>query len=739
MPVDTTFTFNLAWSNIVGVFNGLAPILGPVVAIAVAVLIIFGVVAFIQSSISQSATTKRAKADKSSHAPVRPKALSKAILPPPPAPAIAMPVAENPTEQKILDVLTGGNPIHVDDLGEKTEIPAPELSATLMMMELTGKIENTGTMHYSAISTAPATESTSTAPTTIKRKRKKSTTTTPTTTSNTTIKHKRKKSTTPNTGTYKESLINFIDYVLGLFGVKRRRSNPNYQRPYQPVEGEPVPPKEYVPVALRPHIAEPPMPTESKSINLDDIETTMPRIDFEPKPTAWISDIFDDLETTMPRIDFEPKPTAWISDIFDDLETTMPRIDFSTIEEPPAPNQPGHVVKAYAPSDPFETYLVHYELRELADLEASNDVSGAINPAYPAELQPRDRTRAGSLMQITGMAQSLNPDALLTEFSSLDRGAPIVGEDGAVESGNGRIMALRLAESDVPARYEAYTQRLRETAESFGLDPAQVDDYESPVLVRRVVGDYDRVLFAQRANESATLQMSDTEQSRTDAQRIGPGDIIRLDLGDDSDKSLRQARNRGFIASFMADLPENERGGLVDRDGGLTQSGLSRVKSALFYRVYDSDRLSDRIFESTDNDIKNVTNGLMGSLGQLAIAEEMIRRGERDESLSIADDLAIATEKLSSIKSEGVTVDEYLKQGKLFGPELTDDQERILIALDERKRSGKKVRELVSAWGAIVDDQPNPKQNDMFDDDRSDRRSLIERWLNPVIPQTSMF
>jgi hypothetical protein len=386
------------------------------------------------------------------------------------------------------------------------------------------------------------------------------------------------------------------------------------------------------------------------------------------------------------------------------------------------------VSKAYG-ANPGEQYVTRYELRELSDLVTSNDDSGDINPNYPKELQPRDRSREASMMQITGIAQGLIADAFLSEFHSLDRGAPIVGEGNIVESGNGRTMGLRRAALDVPEKWNEYQSRLAEVANDFGVDPS---DYKEPVLVRVVVGEYDRLDFTKAANESAVLQMSDSERAKSDALKISAEDLLALELGDDTDRAIQHPRNRGFIRSFLNNYAENERATMIDRDGGLTQSGLTRVKSALFNRVYDDDRLSDRLFESLDNDVKNITNGLMGSLGQLAKAEELVKRGERND-YSMAHDIAVATEKLSALKRDGSTVEEYRQQGQLFGRELTDIQETILEELDKRKRSGKQVKEFITAWADLVMQQPSPKQAS-FVPGKPSKEELMERWLNPPKP-----
>ena len=53
-----------------------------------------------------------------------------------------------------------------------------------------------------------------------------------------------------------------------------------------------------------------------------------------------------------------------------------------------------------------------YGVADLADLTASHTPDLQPNPAYPADLQPRDRTRAASGAQIADMAANLQPERL---------------------------------------------------------------------------------------------------------------------------------------------------------------------------------------------------------------------------------------------------------------------------------------------------------------------------------------
>src|SRR5690606_29620533 len=81
---------------------------------------------------------------------------------------------------------------------------------------------------------------------------------------------------------------------------------------------------------------------------------------------------------------------------------------------------------------------------EAADLITSHDTNLRVNPEFPQELQPRARERAASQLQINRMVAELRPE-FLAESPKASEGAPIVGPDGVVESGNARTIALKRA------------------------------------------------------------------------------------------------------------------------------------------------------------------------------------------------------------------------------------------------------------------------------------------------------
>lgn len=283
---------------------------------------------------------------------------------------------------------------------------------------------------------------------------------------------------------------------------------------------------------------------------------------------------------------------------------------------------------------------VGYEVVEAADLVASNNADLSVNPAYPPELQPRDRTRAASGEQIADMAGNLTPE-LLGRSSSASEGAPIIGPDSVVESGNARVLALRRAYDWKMPGAEAYRRYLSDQ----GFDVA---GFKQPVLVRRRVGQLspeDRAAFTREANQRTTATMSASEQAQADSKAL-PDNLLDLYRGGD----LTAAGNRDFVRGFLDGVvPVSERGSLYSREGGLSQEGQRRVENALFHRAYEDARLLASLREDPENSFRAIGGAMTDVAPLWAKMRADAARGTIPQALDVTEALreAVATVRLA--------------------------------------------------------------------------------------------
>jgi hypothetical protein len=369
--------------------------------------------------------------------------------------------------------------------------------------------------------------------------------------------------------------------------------------------------------------------------------------------------------------------------------------------------------------DPTQTFELRHRVVELDDLIASHDARGNPNPSYPTEVQPRGRDRAASLAQVQKIASEFVPEELIDDVRSIASGSPIIGNDRVIESGNGRIAAMRELVGVAPDKYDAYRSMLVNRASEFGVNSEEIAGMRHPVLVRERVLPTDRSEFARLANSSQSLAMSVSETARADAAIIPNSLLGGLEIGVEQsiEQALRSPKNARLVRMFMDALPQNEVAALTDASGNLSLSGTRRITAALFARTFPGEaglRLTRTIFESTDSTVRTIAGGIMASLADIAKSESLVASGSRLHGLSIGEDLAKAIDKLSSLRSEGTKVTDYMAQIAMFGDELTPFQKQLVLDLSSMGRSQKRVREVVSEYARRVEALPDTRQGELF-------------------------
>lgn len=365
-----------------------------------------------------------------------------------------------------------------------------------------------------------------------------------------------------------------------------------------------------------------------------------------------------------------------ISKASDDLINGKP------VELPPeaflqANTRPGRVYDADGNS-----VGVRYEVMDANDLVTSHNSDLGVNPAFPQELQPRDRSRAMSQDQINGIASNLQPERLGFSTDAAN-GAPIVGPDGLVESGNGRVLALRRAYEMGGTQAENYRNFLR--ANNF-----DVEGIANPVLIARRVTDLeDRVGFVTAANRSTAMKLGAAEQAISDARLIDGGMLDRLEGGD-----VKAAGNQQFARGFMSKLPRAEQGNLIDKDGFLSQEGERRITAALMGRAYGEPVLLGRTLEDTDNNIKAIGGALADSAGSWSKMRDAVARGEIPAGMDITQDLLDAVKLVMRARDEGRTVSDLVNQAEMFGgpDELAKIMARSMFSDADLKRPVSRAR-----------------------------------------------
>lgn len=365
----------------------------------------------------------------------------------------------------------------------------------------------------------------------------------------------------------------------------------------------------------------------------------------------------------------------------------------------------GSQTKAWTPDN--KEIDLQFEVVESSNLQKSNDNAGAVNKAYPAELQPRDRTSLQSRAQITEIAGKLNPNRL-GDNPEVTNGAPIVDPDTlAVIAGNGRSLALDRAYS--MGDKAGYKQWLVNNAAKFGINAEEVAKMKNPVLVRNLMtpmSTTEKVDMAGRANERTTLAMTPTETAQQDAQRITDEVLAEIKDGD-----LSLQANVPFIRKMAQSFGTTEAAGLMDTKGRANKQMIDRLTAAIVAKAYGSKSLTETVAEGVTEGRKNLINALV----ELSSSFARLQRTGRYSAIS--GHISEAVDMLRDADSRGLSIDEYLAQQDSFS-DRSEAGQVLAVFFDQFKNSKPAIADgLESVYSELqAADDFQSSGSDMFGD-----------------------
>lgn len=249
---------------------------------------------------------------------------------------------------------------------------------------------------------------------------------------------------------------------------------------------------------------------------------------------------------------------------------------------------------------------------EVVDLDSLRQASG--------DLQPRDRGRAASDAWVADTAARLDP-ALLMPSPTADRGAPIVGPDNIIESGNGRVRAITRAYDLAPDRADAYRQQIA----SLTGQPIP-DTIRRPVLIARRTTDIDaatRRRMVVDAQDSGVARMNATERAQVGRRALSSDLLSQFQPG----RKLTGAENRDFARDFAGSFPRSERNAFFDADGGLSIDGVRQIQDAMFARAWDAPDILARYVETEAGELKSLLNAMADAAPHMALLRAEIDAG----------------------------------------------------------------------------------------------------------------
>lgn len=322
------------------------------------------------------------------------------------------------------------------------------------------------------------------------------------------------------------------------------------------------------------------------------------------------------------------------------------------------PGQPGSLKARYLAEDVAVSTKgteipVRYALVELGDLVTSHDDDLIRNADYPGALQPRDRGgRAGSIAANRGLQGRLHPKLLL-EGVAAETGSPIVSRDGVVESGNGRLIAMRRDAAEGGKFWERYQAALAEAG-------YEVEGLSQPVLVRvrdNVLSGEQRAALARELNPSVTEQMAPREQAMADAAAMPAEVLEKLSPG-----PVDGAANGPFARAFLEALAPDQLNSLVDSAGRLSKDGADRLRAAVMAVAYGDGELLETVFEQADGPLKALGQALADAAPAWARMRADMARGLTPPELDLTGNIRAAVDLVRHAREQRMSLPKLIAE-----------------------------------------------------------------------------
>ena len=336
----------------------------------------------------------------------------------------------------------------------------------------------------------------------------------------------------------------------------------------------------------------------------------------------------------------------------------------------------------------------------------SGDIMVSGDRGYTNE-ELQNRSEAGARdVQIREIGEDIRPEKLML-YGETNSGTPIVGgEDMHVESGNGRVKALRYAYEHGKA--QQYYEAIRREAESLGIPfPEKA---KMPVLVRVTLGkrtQEQRMDMVNKANaQTGQLGMSDVEQAYSDAKSIArhPGDVWSLFKGSRA-SSMFGSANHDFLVKvheLIGKRPDD-----IDERMQWSESFERRVTNAMLASLASHIKGFNAGLASQLIDEAPGTVNVKRALSQTA--PMLLRLSETTPDRNILPDLGEALTHFVKYNGErnrnGIRLDEYLGQMTLgldgedtnSRPKMSKTAERIFRFM-ARAKSQRQIRDFVESY-----------------------------------------
>ena len=328
---------------------------------------------------------------------------------------------------------------------------------------------------------------------------------------------------------------------------------------------------------------------------------------------------------------------------------------------------------------------------------------------YPTDVQEREYHRdKAEQLKVLSTAANLIPELIFNGAPGAIDGLPVVTKEGIVLGGNGRAQALQLHYGQGGRLARDY---LLDHAAQFGFRRGDIEKVPDPVVVRVIdTIDRDSSGFRRAAQELVrvlnvplTQSLSNRAEAVAESRRISDEvlEILSVAL---ADKDLTLADYLGSRASrTLADalrrasiITERNAVRMLGTDG-FTDEGKRFIERVLTAALIPHTELLDRLGPAT---VATLAAGAPWLLGAAAAGDEWDLRKH----------LSLAAKDLADLRTQGaVSVDEYLRQGSMFGKPATSDDpkaEKLLRFLFDLSNRPTRFRLFARSYASMAAQNP---------------------------------
>lgn len=309
-----------------------------------------------------------------------------------------------------------------------------------------------------------------------------------------------------------------------------------------------------------------------------------------------------------------------------------------------------------------ETRDAAFAVVEMDDILASHDENSFNDTdGYPSQngmnANPRNyKTDAVAMDKVNRDANNLKPSIVISDSATPETGVPIITTDGIVVSGNGRTMAIKLAQRIAPEKYAEYRNNLEKRAAKFGIDAAEVKKMRNPVLVKMdtkikeySIKELDAYNQKAQKGESPVDKAIKRAGIITANKKLKDG-ILRIIEGYNTMSELfdNKADRSAIIDLFEANgiITAQERSEYVGANKELTEDGKDLVNDVLIATI-----ISPEVMRATDN-VKSFKKNIVNAL-------PLLTENYRNKDYSLEELINNAILLQSEMVSRGYKLDEF--------------------------------------------------------------------------------